>query len=563
MRKSNTSSFWRLAVKVFIVLIFFAYFYGVTYKATDHISLLAVAGDKNERGSIVELWLNLKKGTGNMYINLDSLKEIDTQLSILNAKEVACDLFGLNCNDYDYFFTFETGSEILQGASGGAAVAMLMVDLLQGKKIRNDIAITGTISPSGIIGSVAGIDAKVKAAKAEGKKIVFIPYFGKYNNSVEGIKVIRVLDVFDLYKEVNGEEFKRKRHPLNLSVYLRDMKSLAVAVCNRTVFLNESLKGYSENNSIITRFRNSLNNGISSLRRGNYYAAGSFCFNANIFGEYFIENSTYKDVIFREKYTSFKEEYQKEVKKVYSKEFVKDIKTYEDMQVYFLVLSRLDEVGEYLKKVNLSANSSLGRANNAYYYSYAKERFFTVKLWELLINHRGGPINFDKGAVNKACQMIKKEAVLKNEFIKTFGVDYSSEITQLSTYDPFLCFYKGLEVLGKINAVSNIVGVNESLLKEYDLKLINISYERIELKTSKNGFPIIPYIYYEYAKELVNSDPKSSFIYVNYVLSFVMADSYLNRGASVVLDNFVNLFIYNLFRNWVVVLLLLIVLVLI
>jgi PDZ domain-containing secreted protein len=61
------------------------------------------------------------------------------------------------------------------GPSAGAAITVLTVAVLDGKKIDQQTAMTGTINSGGVIGPVAGIEQKVSGAKAAGMKRVLIP----------------------------------------------------------------------------------------------------------------------------------------------------------------------------------------------------------------------------------------------------------------------------------------------------------------------------------------------------------------------------------------------------
>lgn len=58
--------------------------------------------------------------------------------------------------------------KLLTGYSAGAAVGVMTVALISDRKIKDKIAITGTISSEGEIGPVGGLDDKIKAAKERG-----------------------------------------------------------------------------------------------------------------------------------------------------------------------------------------------------------------------------------------------------------------------------------------------------------------------------------------------------------------------------------------------------------
>tara|TARA_Y100000389_G_C17467010_1_gene526575 strand:+ start:610 stop:3087 length:2478 start_codon:yes stop_codon:yes gene_type:complete len=67
------------------------------------------------------------------------------------------------------------GATPKDGPSAGAAITTAMYSLLSGKKIRNDIAITGEIDLSGKILEIGGLESKIYGAKAAGCKKVLCP----------------------------------------------------------------------------------------------------------------------------------------------------------------------------------------------------------------------------------------------------------------------------------------------------------------------------------------------------------------------------------------------------
>jgi ATP-dependent Lon protease len=67
------------------------------------------------------------------------------------------------------------GATPKDGPSAGAAITTAMYSLLSGKKIRNDIAITGEIDLSGKIMEIGGLESKIFGAKMAGCKKVLCP----------------------------------------------------------------------------------------------------------------------------------------------------------------------------------------------------------------------------------------------------------------------------------------------------------------------------------------------------------------------------------------------------
>ena len=169
-----------------------------------HIHLLAVS-EGTEQGSLADLYLEIRPGYGNVYIDTFPLTKMDTQLSTRFAKQVACNFLNKDCSKYDFFYTIKAGSSIIGGPSAGAASAMLTVALLEGNEFDETVTITGTINTGGIIGNVGGIKAKIEAAATNNITKVLVPIGSafvlnetKLNNTYE--EIIQVIS----NKNVNG-----------------------------------------------------------------------------------------------------------------------------------------------------------------------------------------------------------------------------------------------------------------------------------------------------------------------------------------------------------------------
>ena len=78
---------------------------------TGHITLLTVAENGNETlGGIADLFLEIKPGTGRVFIDSFPLTKVDTQISTRFAKEVACSFLEKDCSTLDFFYTIRAKS---------------------------------------------------------------------------------------------------------------------------------------------------------------------------------------------------------------------------------------------------------------------------------------------------------------------------------------------------------------------------------------------------------------------------------------------------------------------
>src|SRR3989344_5461654 len=140
-----------------------------------HLKLLAVQEVEGEyQGSDADLFLELKEGSGRVFLETVPLTKLDTQISTRFAKEIACHHFNLECDKYDFIYTIKAKSSIVGGPSAGAAIAALTTIAVLDLKYDEKTTITGTINSGGILGPVGGGKEKLKAAANAGLKKVLI-----------------------------------------------------------------------------------------------------------------------------------------------------------------------------------------------------------------------------------------------------------------------------------------------------------------------------------------------------------------------------------------------------
>ena len=98
--------------------------------------------------------------------------------SVFNAASVMRALTGEDINDYDIHINVIGGGNI-DGPSAGTAILAVIVSAVTGRKIRQDVAVTGEISLQGRVRPVGGVFEKAYGAKQAGIKTMVIP---KENN---------------------------------------------------------------------------------------------------------------------------------------------------------------------------------------------------------------------------------------------------------------------------------------------------------------------------------------------------------------------------------------------
>ncbi len=171
-----------------------------TYK----IKLLAVAEQQgNFTGKIADLFLELNPGSGRVFMDTVPLTKIDTQISTRFANQIACNYIDADCARYDFIYTIRADSSIIGGPSAGAAIAVLTIAALQDLKLREDIAMTGTINSGGIIGPVGAVKQKIEAASKNKIKKVLIAKGATLYDELEEKKLLQEIDIEEENKVIN------------------------------------------------------------------------------------------------------------------------------------------------------------------------------------------------------------------------------------------------------------------------------------------------------------------------------------------------------------------------
>ncbi len=546
MKRKTKKKIPVILIKVLLIGLLLWGMFQINNKFSNEISLLAVSEDESgqtKSGSLIKLKLTIEEGTGETFVNLKTINELDTQVSIIDSQKVACDLFSLDCSKYDFHYEFDGSSIILKGPSASAAIAVLAAKTINHVKLDDKTVMTGTLTSGGVIGSVGGVNEKIQLAEALDYKKVLVPRFSNYTKQNRSIEVIEALDVIDAYNAYNGPNFKLKTKEKSDEEYQKLMELLAKDMCDRSNQILEQInkEDIKENTTIQKTFKQaqtSMNASLYAKIQKNYYSQGSFCYNANIFLRRTLEiqeNSSIEEL--DNKSSSLDKEIKEFKQKISSDEYKENIQTLGDLYVYMIINDRVEEALEYIKiakedpldKLKESLDNTTSKRDeveirNAF--SSAKERFYTVNLWEKFLSHEGDKINLDENKLHEICKKILKENTIKEQLIQTYGVTFlNNELQDVAKYSiskdsAALCIYRGLELNGRINTIINSVGITPSNLENNTIEMYELALTRIS-HNSKGAFPLLPHIYLEYSGDLIHQeDYSSALLYSNYALSY-------------------------------------------
>ncbi len=150
----------------------------VTKKASDkaltgHIFGLGVSGFL---GSVIEIeavaFEAHEKGKGTVRFNETAGSMAKD--SVFNAASVMRRLTGKDIHDYDVHINVIGGGNI-DGPSAGTAILAVLTSAITGRKIKQNVAVTGEISLQGRVRPVGGVFEKAYGAKQAGIKTLIIP----------------------------------------------------------------------------------------------------------------------------------------------------------------------------------------------------------------------------------------------------------------------------------------------------------------------------------------------------------------------------------------------------
>jgi predicted S18 family serine protease len=93
------------------------------------------------------------------------------------AARVAGNRTGVSLAGSDLIFSINAPGMVpsVDGPSAGALMTLLAISAIDGRPLRGDVTLTGTIDEDGKVGAIGGIPQKAQAAKDAGKVLFLLP----------------------------------------------------------------------------------------------------------------------------------------------------------------------------------------------------------------------------------------------------------------------------------------------------------------------------------------------------------------------------------------------------
>jgi Lon-like ATP-dependent protease len=118
--------------------------------------------------------------------------------AVENVSAVIKKYSGRDVSSYDIHIQFIQSYEGVEGDSASISVATAVISALEKIPIKQDIAMTGSLSIRGEVLPVGGVNAKIEAAKGAGIKKVIVPEMNKDDVFVKGIEIVPVSNIAEV-----------------------------------------------------------------------------------------------------------------------------------------------------------------------------------------------------------------------------------------------------------------------------------------------------------------------------------------------------------------------------
>ena len=514
----------------------------------NEIQLLAVNSLENGTivsGSTVPLKLHITQGSGEVFVNLNSYTQVDTQISITNSNKVVCEILELPCDRYNFFYSFDDSTLVLKGPSASTSIAVLTYATIKNMPLEENFVLTGSLSSNGIIGMVGGVKEKVKVAQDLGVEKVFIPYNGLNDSLIERysnrqFEVIEVLDIVSLLEYVFELDIGFFKEEFMIDEYKTSMKNVAQELCSFSENYLRLLSNYNYTPSQLNDSLSQLQNSKIAFENQEYYSQGSFCYSANIGLKSTLNRFSITDKnVLKNEILNHKERVDEKKKKYDINFFKSDVESLNDLYVYLLVKDRIQEAYDLLNSSStILQDIAVNYSNYSRYeieekfnqsvsqLSVSQERFITVLVWETLFDQKSSKqISITPYTIERICTLQLSQIQVLQELLKQYNIGvFTSSIERLEEMrkkgEIFLCVYSSLELKGQMNSVIGSVTIENDELEDVLLQLEDVSLKRMQIH-SQGEVPLIPYIYYEYSQSLKDNEEYGSALqYIYSSLSF-------------------------------------------
>lgn len=142
---------------------------------TASANIVAVRSTDNS-GIVGLVSIEIHPGKGRVLMNTNPFVETDTQYSTETAVSIAARYTKTKLDDRDVILSFSNiPGQVVGGPSAGAAITAATIAAIEGKQVRKDVVVTGTIEHDGRIGWVGGILEKAQGSANKNISLFLVP----------------------------------------------------------------------------------------------------------------------------------------------------------------------------------------------------------------------------------------------------------------------------------------------------------------------------------------------------------------------------------------------------
>lgn len=509
-----------------------------------HLKLLAVQENGEVmQGSDADLYLELKEGSGRVFLETFPLTKLDTQISTRFAKDIACKQFKLNCNRYDFIFTIKAKSNIVAGPSAGAAIAALTTIAILDLNYDQNISLTGTINSGGLIGPVGGTKQKIEAAAENHlQKVLIAAGTGQKSISNQeknltliqyarenfGLEVVEVMDLYDVIREMTGVDLNHKDTEIKENrEYTKIMQQLQESLCLRMEELYDQAQ---EENIIeeetIEAITQKLGKAKNASRVGDFYSAASYCFSNNIQ----LRTNLYQGKRLNlEEITVKISELERAVNLLEKEIEAEEMVTISDLQTFMIVKERLNDVKEQIEIYHTGELNHTRELTLEELYAllgFAEERFFSAQSWTEFFLMEGKEFIFEETMLEHSCLRKISESEERLQYAHLFLPNLDGEIEEkidaaksaLNEKEFALCLIEAAQAKAEANAILSVIGWEEELAEQFLAGKKEAAKRIIAENNAEGVFPILGYSYYQYAQTFGKEEKFTTLLYLEYAL---------------------------------------------
>ncbi|MBU1199705.1 MAG: hypothetical protein KKF46_03230 [Nanoarchaeota archaeon] len=523
---------------------------------TTHITLLTVGDEEGQSfGGTADAFLEIKQGSGRIFLDSFPLTKLDTQISTRYANEIACNYLDMDCSGYDFFYTIRAGSTIVGGPSASASLTVLTIAALKNIELNEKVIMTGTINSGGSIGPVGGVIKKAKVAEEKGFEKVLVPMFtimvpeivinenvnntnttviyveNETNETIEDsnltIEIIKVRNIDEAMSYFTDTPLNQEEKEIQVpEQYTSIMKKVSEKLCERAFDLDK--KTILTDKDELNKTAQHLQNINTSFEEQDYYSAASYCFTLSVL----LRKANLRNIEMNEPsqipvlFNTTKNAIDKFDQ---SLELI-NLTTLSELETYIIVKERLLDAEKTLDEIadNISTDQ-LG---------YAIERYYSAMYWSEFFKMKTQKVELDPEYLESACFKKLSEAEERINYAALYV-----PLTMISARDTLkqsrvfsdqgnykMCMFMASFAKAEANLLLSTIAISKEQAVELAEEKLNSAKKLISKEADRGFFPIIGYSYYQYSGTLKeNEDIVSSLIFSEYSLELSNLEMYFPK----------------------------------